>query len=244
MSTMGAAAHGCAGDAFKKPNAEAPALGGTLNQPRNIRHHEATVLAHIDHTEVRIQGGEGVVRDLRARVRNRGDQGRFTRVRQAPRRPTSAITFHFEEQVIAFSPGRPGPYWRGERLVLDLKRWLPQPPLPPLGDEKNVVLLWKQVGELLTGIGILNSGAHRHRDVRDPCRRDPYSHSSYPLRRARPGRYARCGNPARVLMLLLRRADRRFPPSLPSPPSGPPKGHEFLTTKTSAAAAAVTGLAP
>ena len=47
-----------------------------------------------------------------------------------PTRPTSAITFSSSRRVRA-SPGSPGVDWRGARLVDDLKRRFPLPPLPP-----------------------------------------------------------------------------------------------------------------
>jgi len=47
-----------------------------------------------------------------------------------PRRPTSAISFSSSSRD-RLSPGSPGPNCRGERLVLDLNRVLPHPPLPP-----------------------------------------------------------------------------------------------------------------
>ena len=54
---------------------------------------------------------------------------------------------------VRFSPGRPGPNWRGARLVLDLKRVLPQPPLPP---SRHLQLLARglQVAQLLAGLGV------------------------------------------------------------------------------------------
>jgi hypothetical protein len=47
-----------------------------------------------------------------------------------PSSPTSAIT-RISSRSRRFSPGSPGIALRGARLVLDLKRVLPQPPLPP-----------------------------------------------------------------------------------------------------------------
>jgi hypothetical protein len=52
-----------------------------------------------------------------------------------PSNPTSAISFS-SSMSSRFSPGSPRPDLRGVRLVLDLKRVLPHPPLPPLATNR------------------------------------------------------------------------------------------------------------
>ncbi|MNL63290.1 hypothetical protein D3C87_1874150 [compost metagenome] len=48
-----------------------------------------------------------------------------------PSRPTSASTLSSSLRLF-FSPGQPGVFWRGARLIALLKRILPKPPSPPL----------------------------------------------------------------------------------------------------------------
>ena len=59
------------------------ALGRALDEPRDVGHHEAALLADRDDAEVRIQRRERIVGDLRPRRRNRADQRRLAGVRQA-----------------------------------------------------------------------------------------------------------------------------------------------------------------
>ena len=65
---------------------------------------------------------------------------------------------------VRFSPGSPGPNWRGARLVLDLKRVLPQPPLPPWATLSS----WPadgQIAERLLGFGIAHHACRPARDI-------------------------------------------------------------------------------
>ncbi len=82
-----------------------------------------------------MQRRERIIGHLRARRGHGADQGGFAGIRQAQASPTSAISFSSSSSS-RFSPGSPRPDLRGVRLVLDLKRVLPHPPLPPLATSK------------------------------------------------------------------------------------------------------------
>ena len=55
-------------------------LRSTLDEPRHVGDHEASVGICPHYAQVRVQGGEWIVGNLRPRVRNRGDQRRLARV--------------------------------------------------------------------------------------------------------------------------------------------------------------------
>ena len=74
--------HAAAFDMAEEAVAEAMTLMRALDQARNIGEHEfAPVAAH--HAEPRMQGGEGVIGDLRLRRRHDREESRFPGVRQA-----------------------------------------------------------------------------------------------------------------------------------------------------------------
>src|SRR5574337_270861 len=144
-----------------------------------------------------------------------------------PSRPTSASSRSSSRRLRA-SPGQPGVFCRGARLVLLLKCRLPKPPSPPLasstrspGTSSSAItssLSWS-VTIVPTGMRSTMSGAAA------PHWSDP-----------------RPGSPLRA---SWRRAERKsikvfrprsatantLPPRPPSPPSGPPNGMNFSRRK-------------
>ena len=52
---------------LEETDAEARAFRGAFDEPGNVRHHEAALVAARDHAEIRIQRGERIVRDFRPR---------------------------------------------------------------------------------------------------------------------------------------------------------------------------------
>src|SRR4029077_19123530 len=69
-------------DMAKEAVAEADALMGAFDQARNVGEHEFSA-ADIDHAELRMQGGERVIGDLRLGGADGGEKRRFSRVRKA-----------------------------------------------------------------------------------------------------------------------------------------------------------------
>ena len=63
--------------------AQPGAFGRALDQSGNVGDDEAPVLGHAHHAQVGVQGGEGIVGDLRAGGRYRADEGRFAGVGHA-----------------------------------------------------------------------------------------------------------------------------------------------------------------
>jgi hypothetical protein len=68
---------------LEKANAESCAIGRALDEPGNVGHDEAALVADGDDAEVRIQRGERIIGDLGTRCRNRRDERGFTGVRQS-----------------------------------------------------------------------------------------------------------------------------------------------------------------
>jgi hypothetical protein len=58
----------------EEPVAESPAVAGALDQPRDVGDHEVRGVVDAHHAEVRLEGGERVVGDLRPGGRDDADQ--------------------------------------------------------------------------------------------------------------------------------------------------------------------------
>ena len=139
--------------------AQALALAGARDQARHVGHDELDV-AGLDHAEVRDQGGERVVGDLRPGRGHRRDQGRLAGVGEADQ-PDVGHRLQLEDEVALLprlalegEPGRLAPR-RGQRRVA-------QPASAARGrDEPGAHA--DQVGEHLA-VGGLDLGPVRHRD--------------------------------------------------------------------------------
>ena len=77
--------HGAAFDMAQKAVANALAFGRPRDQPWDIRDDELDIV-DANHAKVGVQRCERVVRDLRARIRRRSEEGRFARIGQ-PQKP-------------------------------------------------------------------------------------------------------------------------------------------------------------
>ena len=81
---------------LEEANAQTGAIGGALDQARNIRHYEAFVAINADHTQVRDQGGKRIIRHLRFGGRHGANKGAFARIRQAQQ---TDVCQHFQFQL-------------------------------------------------------------------------------------------------------------------------------------------------
>ena len=103
-------------------------------KPGHVGYHErllVRLLAHRDHTQIRLQRGERIIGDLRPGGRDARDQRRLAGVRISDQ---ADIGEQFQFQPVRFAPRRGGPTScsRGAWWVLVAKCWLPRPPRPPL----------------------------------------------------------------------------------------------------------------
>ena len=69
-------------EVFQEANAEARAFRRTSDQARNVGDDETLVFGDADDAEVRVHGGERVIGNLRARRRDRTNEGALASVRQ------------------------------------------------------------------------------------------------------------------------------------------------------------------
>jgi hypothetical protein len=119
---------------LQEANAQARAIGGAFDQPRDIRHHESCARAHRHHAQIRMQRGERIIGHFGSRRRHGANQRGLAGIGQ-PEQSHIGDQLQFQLQLALLSR-QPKPALRGVRLVLDLKRVLPQPPLPPLATSK------------------------------------------------------------------------------------------------------------
>ena len=96
-------------DMAEKAVAEAEAFVGALDQAGNVGEHEVA-LVDPDHAEVGVDGGEGIVGDLRPRRRDRGEQRRLAGVGQADQ---PGVGDQFQPQDDRSLDARSGRGWRG-----------------------------------------------------------------------------------------------------------------------------------
>ena len=66
----------------KETGAEAGALGSPFNKARNVGKHKFPILRP-HHSQVRVQGGEGIIGNLRSSSGDAGQESRLAGVRQA-----------------------------------------------------------------------------------------------------------------------------------------------------------------
>ena len=77
----------------EEPESESASFAGTLDDTRNIRHAERATVAVRDDTELRGEGGEGIVGYLGFGGRDHTEQGRFAGIRETDE---TDIREHFE----------------------------------------------------------------------------------------------------------------------------------------------------
>ena len=140
-----------------------------------------------------------------------------------PNSPTSASTLSSSLSSF-FSPGQPGVFWRGARLMALLKRILPKPPSPPLAmvmtspgvsNSNNTSPVSTSVMMVPTGIlRVISSPACPNMSEPKPC---------WP-------RFASWRREKRKSTKVLRLGSamaNTWPPRPPSPPLGPPNSLYF-----------------
>ena len=138
--------------------AEAGALGGALDQPGDVGEHEAR-LADAHHAERRIEGGERVVGDLRARARHRADEARLAGVRQAEQADVG------EHAQLEREPAALARLAAGElaRRAVDarLEVHVAEAALAA-AREQRALAVPGEVGDQIAGFLVADHGAHRH----------------------------------------------------------------------------------
>ena len=146
----------------QEADAEPRALGGTLDETRDVGHHERAVLAAVDDTEVRVQRGEGVVRDLRARRGHRADERRLAGVRQAEQTHIGDhLELELEQPLLA---GQPGPELARRAVGAGLELGVAPTALAAARHEQRIAGA-HEVAQLLAGLRIPHHRADRHRHI-------------------------------------------------------------------------------
>ncbi len=101
--------HAAALDMAEEAVAEAGALMRAFDQAGNVGQHEFAAV-DADHAELRMQRGEGIVRDLRLGRADGREEGRLAGIRQADQ---TGIGDQLQAQPDRASPRRAGRDWRG-----------------------------------------------------------------------------------------------------------------------------------
>ena len=144
-------------EVFEETDTEAGAIGGALNQARDIGHDETAMSIDLDHPQIRHQRSEGIIGDLRPRRRHRPDQGRLARIWQ-PQQADIRQHFQFKLQRALFAfRSRAGLSRRpvGAGFVARVTEAVPT----ALGHNKPVTM-GRQVAEHLGAVLINDRGAH------------------------------------------------------------------------------------
>src|SRR5690606_18705238 len=150
------------------PISETGAFGRPLDQPGNIREHEALLDADADDAEVRVQRRERIVGDLRPRRGQRARQRRLAGIRRAEQANVGEdLERELQVPLLAGLAARELPR---RPVHAALERRVPAPSPAAARDEQPVAGL-DQVAELLAGIEIDDLGADRHRDEEIRARR-------------------------------------------------------------------------
>ena len=196
--------------------AEAGALGGPLDQPRDVGEHRLAVLA-LDRAQLRRERRERVVGDLRLRPRQPAQQRGLARVRQPDQADVGQqLQPQLDPARLALVPFSAN---RGAWRVEVAKRLFPCPPRPP----------WATTARWPASTS--STGCRRR--PRPACPAAPRSPGPPPARRARFDPSPCRPRPARKCLLPASDARSRreesqtsttSPPCPPSPPSGPPRG--------------------
>ena len=139
--------------------AQAGALGGALDQARHVGDDEALARTDAHDTQVRMQRGEGIVGDLRPRVRDRGDQRRLAGVGHAQQ---ADIGQHAQLQLERLDLAGPARGLLARRAVgAGLEVQVAEAAVAALGQDDLLAVL-EQLGDDLLGLGVADDRAHRH----------------------------------------------------------------------------------
>jgi hypothetical protein len=141
---------------------EAGAFRRAFDQARDVGDDEALRMRHAHDAEVRMQGRERIVRDLRTRIRHGRDERRLAGVRHAQQAHVGQH-LQFEAQLAAFAVLAVRLLARravGRRLEVDVA----PAALAALGQQLDLFVL-RQVGDDLAGDVVDDQGADRHAQV-------------------------------------------------------------------------------
>ncbi|OPZ01076.1 MAG: hypothetical protein BWZ09_02808 [Alphaproteobacteria bacterium ADurb.BinA305] len=145
---------------LEETDAEARAFRGALDQPGNVGDHEAAVLPHAHHAEVRHQRREGVVGDLGFRGRDRADESRLARIGHAEQAHVGQY-LQLETQRARLALGARGALARravGARLVARVAETM-----ETALRHQQALAGPGQVADDLAGVLVEHRGAHRDR---------------------------------------------------------------------------------
>src|SRR6185436_18480462 len=146
---------------LEESDPEARALCGALDQPRDVGHHEALVRSDVHHAQVRMQCGEGIVRDTWSRRRDSADQRRLPRVWQAEE-PHVREQFQLESQL-ALLPRMPLGRLARRAVRAALEPLVAKTALAAESDQHACGGL-REVAQLFLGVHVVERRAHRYYD--------------------------------------------------------------------------------
>ena len=145
-------------EVLQEADTQSSALGGALDQPRDISHDEAAVDADCHYAQVRMQRSKRIVGNFRLCRRNGADQGRFAGIRQSKQ---SNVRHDLEleaELALLARQARHCLARRAVRAALELR--IAPAALATLGDEQALAEA-DDIAELLICIDIDDNGADR-----------------------------------------------------------------------------------
>ena len=86
----------------QEPKAKSFAFRSAFNDARNVRHHEGSKIPVGNDAQVRCEGGEGIIGDLRFGCRENRKQGGFPRIGKA-HEPDICQQLQFDEYIAFFA---------------------------------------------------------------------------------------------------------------------------------------------
>ena len=139
--------------------AQARPIGSTLDQPRQVGHHEALLRPHPHDTQVGVQGGERVVRNARARIRDGSDQCGFASIGH-PQQAHIGQNLQLQLEVALFTwPTRC--FLAGRTVDGTLEAQIAKTTIAPFGNGDDLAR-GEQFKQDFARFRIGDDGAHRH----------------------------------------------------------------------------------
>ena len=130
-----------------------------FDQARNIGHHKALLSSHTHHTQIGVQGGERVVRNLGARIGHGRDKGGLARIGHTQQ---THVGQHLQLQLqIATLAGKAGGLLAWSAVDSTLEAQIAKTTIAALGNGDDLTGL-KQFKQHFASIGIADDGAHGH----------------------------------------------------------------------------------
>src|SRR6185295_16599313 len=149
-------------------DAEPCARRGAFDQARDVRNHEAAVVADTHHAELRMQRRERVVRYLRPRGRKRARERRLARVRRTEQ-PDIGEQLERELQMPRFARAA-APELARCAIHARLEAGIAATAVPALRDEQALTVA-RKVAQRFAGIEVADLRALRHLDQEVGARR-------------------------------------------------------------------------